>query len=299
MLAPHELKNTEFSKSLRGYSTVEVDEHIEFILEKYTELYRINDELEKKLRITEAQLDALKAEEESIKTTLVNAQKASTRIINEANERADVIMRSAKNSCDRMVAELKANVIKENERLRDAQRETASFKAALFEAYEAHIAQIEAISPEIRIVNTDDIQAEELSSEVFERIKADLAGKKELISGSDDPFTPVDESADTVASGESSAEAPIPDALDDDEPVKPDENAFSEARDSEDFLHERTIILEEGESIIDSLKKINENAKEDEDEFLDMLGSVSSSSDRSDAEITDEFEVVYDGKNKK
>lgn len=299
MLAPHELKNAEFSKSLRGYSTVEVDEHIEFILEKYTELYRINDELEKKLRITEAQLDALKAEEESIKTTLVNAQKASTRIINEANERADVIMRSAKNSCDRMVAELKANVIKENERLRDAQRETASFKAALFEAYEAHIAQIEAISPEIRIVNTDDIQAEELSSEVFERIKADLAGKKELISGSDDPFTPVDESADTVASGESSAEAPIPDALDDDEPVKPDENAFSEARDSEDFLHERTIILEEGESIIDSLKKINENAKEDEDEFLDMLGSVSSSSDRSDAEITDEFEVVYDGKNKK
>ena len=299
MLAPHELKNAEFSKSLRGYSTVEVDEHIEFILEKYTELYRLNDELEKKLRITEAQLDALKAEEESIKTTLVNAQKASTRIINEANERADVIMRSAKNSCDRMVAELKANVIKENERLRDAQRETASFKAALFEAYEAHIAQIEAISPEIRIVNTDDIQAEELSSEVFERIKADLAGKKELISGSDDPFTPVDESADTVASGESSAEAPIPDALDDDEPVKPDENAFSEARDSEDFLHERTIILEEGESIIDSLKKINENAKEDEDEFLDMLGSVSSSSDRSDAEITDEFEVVYDGKNKK
>ena len=88
MLAPHELKNTEFSKSLRGYSTVEVDEHIEFLIEKYTELYRLNDELEKKLRITEAQLEALKAEEESIKSTLVNAQKASTQIINEANERA-------------------------------------------------------------------------------------------------------------------------------------------------------------------------------------------------------------------
>ena len=143
MLAPHELKNTAFSKSLRGYSTVEVDEHIEFIIEKYTELYRLNDELEKKLRITEAQLDALKAEEESIKSTLVNAQKASTRIINEANERADVIMRSAKNSCDRMIAELQANVVKENERLREAQSETASFKAALFEAYRDHIGQID------------------------------------------------------------------------------------------------------------------------------------------------------------
>ena len=46
MIAPHELKNKEFSKSLRGYSTVEVDEHIAFLLEKYTELYRLNDELE-------------------------------------------------------------------------------------------------------------------------------------------------------------------------------------------------------------------------------------------------------------
>lgn len=48
MLAPHELKNREFTKSLRGYSTVEVDEHIDFIIEKYSELYRENDELEKK-----------------------------------------------------------------------------------------------------------------------------------------------------------------------------------------------------------------------------------------------------------
>ena len=38
MIAPHELKNKEFSKSLRGYSTVEVDEHIAFLIEKYTEL---------------------------------------------------------------------------------------------------------------------------------------------------------------------------------------------------------------------------------------------------------------------
>ena len=38
MLAPHELKNPEFTKSLRGYSTVEVDEHIDFMIEKYTEL---------------------------------------------------------------------------------------------------------------------------------------------------------------------------------------------------------------------------------------------------------------------
>lgn len=298
MLAPHELKNTEFSKSLRGYSTVEVDEHIEFIIEKYTELYRLNDELEKKLRITEAQLDALKAEEESIKSTLVNAQKASTQIINEANERADVIMRSAKNSCDRMIAELQANVVKENERLREAQRETASFKAALFEAYRDHIAGLEKIVPEIRIENNDDAIAEKLSGEVMERIRKDLTGSSELLSGSDDPFTPVNEDGDTVSAGSGKAEAPIPERIDDDL-QKPDEEAFSEARDSEqDFLSERTIILEKGESILDSIRKISDEASDDDDDFLSMLESVSEENNKSSFSSTDEFDVVYDGKNK-
>ena len=295
MLAPHELKNTEFSKSLRGYSTVEVDEHIEFIIEKYTELYRLNDELEKKLRIVEGQLEALKAEEDSIKSTLVNAQKASTQIINEANERADVIMRSAKNSCDRMIAELQANVVKENERLRDAQRETASFKAALFEAYRDHIAGLEKIVPEIRIENNDDAIAEKLSGEVMERIRRDLTGSSELLSGSDDPFTPVNEEHDTVSGGSGSAESPIPDAIDDDL-QKPDEDAFTEARDSEqDFLSERTIILEKGESILDSIRKISNEASDDDDLFS-MLDSVSKENDKSNSSNTDEFDVVYDGK---
>lgn len=301
MLSPHELKNTEFSKSLRGYSTVEVDEHIEFIIEKYAELYRINDELEKKLRITEAQLDALKAEEESIKITLVNAQKASTRIINEANERADIIMRSAKNSCDRMIAELKASVVKENERLRDVQRETASFKAALFEAYQAHIGQIENIAPDIRIENNDEAMASELSHEVMKRIREDLSGRSELLSGSEDPFTPVDESLDTVSDSEMPAEAPIPDVISEDDAVIPDEDAFTEARDSEeDILSERTAIIENGQSILDSIRKINEDAKgEEDDEFLSMLSSVSSENDKSNASSTDEFEIVYDSKNRK
>ena len=47
MLPPHELKNKTFGKAMRGYNPVEVDEYIEFLIEKYTELYRENDELER------------------------------------------------------------------------------------------------------------------------------------------------------------------------------------------------------------------------------------------------------------
>lgn len=311
MLAPHELKNREFTKSLRGYSTVEVDEHIDFIIEKYSELYRENDELEKKLRLTEAQLDAMKGEEESIRSALVNAQKASTRIINEANERADVIMRSAKNSCDRLIAEFKANIKKETERLNEARKEVAAFKAALFEEYQAHIELIEKIAPDIAPVPSDDRTAEELSAAVIERIKNDLAGKESVISGSGVPYA-ADESAEAAdydtsdVSVTTPAEAPIPKDIfaepekDEERSVRDADGDNTAAPSSDELVTHRSRVTDDGRGgIVDSIKKLNSTVSgsdDDDEEFLRMLKNVSDSD--SDAESEEEFLRVYDGKKK-
>ena len=139
-------------------------------------------------------------------------------------------VRSAKSSCDKLLDELKRKVAEENARLREAQAETASFKAALFEAYREHIAQVESIAPDIRIENNDELQANELSKQVLDRIRSDLEGMDELISGSEDPFTPVNEENDTVAESGITAEETIPESID--APVAPDEDAFAEARES-------------------------------------------------------------------
>lgn len=311
MLAPHELKNREFTKSLRGYSTVEVDEHIDFIIEKYSELYRENDELEKKLRLTEAQLDAMKGEEESIRSALVNAQKASTRIINEANERADVIMRSAKNSCDRLIAEFKANIKKETERLNEARKEVAAFKAALFEEYQAHIELIEKIAPDIAPVSSDNRTAEELSAAVIERIKNDLAGKESVISGSGVPYA-ADESAEAAdydtsdVSVTTPAEAPIPKDIfaepekDEERSVRDADGDNAAAPFSDELVTHRSRVTDDGRGgIVDSIKKLNSTVSgsdDDDEEFLRMLKNVSDSD--SDAESEEEFLRVYDGKKK-
>lgn len=219
MLAPHELKNKEFNKSLRGYSTEEVDEHIDFLIEKYTELYRANDELEKQLRLTQAQLDAMKSDEEAIRSALINAQKASNRIIGEANERADVIMSSARNSCDKMIDDAKASVRAENEKLRLVREQISSFKRQLYDKYQKHIELIEKITPdsdlEIRHISEDD--EAEFSKKVVERIKNDLTGKDTIISGTAVPFAEEDVSADKVENEipyvRVSAEENIPDEI--------------------------------------------------------------------------------------
>ena len=309
MIAPHELKNKNFPKSFRGYSTEEVDEHIAFLLEKYTELYRLNDELEKKLRLTEAQLEAIKADEEAIRATLVNAQKAGNRIISEANERADVIMRSAKGGCDRILAELKAEIKVENQRFRDVQCEIAAFKAALFEAYQTHITQIEALAPEVEIKPYDEMDAEILSQEVLTRIRKDLSGRKPLISGTEDPFAePVpEEEAEADNETEGTFETPIPDVIDDVDDEN-DELISTAVRDS-DGIDEiaptlptaRKRVSESGSSILASLKRINDTADalgDDDAEFLRMLKSVSSESDLTDSSSADGYEVIRDTKKK-
>ena len=73
MIEPHELKSKQFSKVVRGYSQTEVDEHIDFVIAEYTKLYRENDELSRKLAEAEAQVEAYKKDEESIRSALINA----------------------------------------------------------------------------------------------------------------------------------------------------------------------------------------------------------------------------------
>jgi len=174
MLPPHELKNKTFSRVLRGYNSVEVDEHINFIIEQYTELYRQNDELERRLKLAEAQLAEFRADEESIRSALVNAQKASAKIISEANERADMILRSAKSNCNKIIASFKRELQKQRQELLALRRAVAEFKTRLFEQYQQHITYIEQISPDgqgLDLDTPDDVYVRR----VVEQVKADIA----------------------------------------------------------------------------------------------------------------------------
>ncbi len=163
MLPPYELKNKEFSKVMRGYNTAEVDEHISFIIEKYTELYRENDELERKLKTAYAKLDEIKSEEESIRSAMVNAQRASAKIMTEANDRADIIINTARKSCDRILSDFRKKIQEERVILVGLNTAIAEFKEKLFKTYNSHISFIEGID----LLDEDEIIKYALSDENY------------------------------------------------------------------------------------------------------------------------------------
>jgi len=175
MLPPYELKNKEFSKVMRGYNPVEVDEHFAFIIEKYTELYRENDELERKLKTAYSRLDEIKNEEESIRSAMVNAQRASSKIMTEANDRADIIINTARKSCDRILADFRKKIQEERAILNSLNSAISEFKDKLFKAYNSHISFIE----EIQLLDESEILKYSLSDEsymsaVVQNIKQDI-----------------------------------------------------------------------------------------------------------------------------
>ena len=174
MLPPHELKNKSFSHSLRGYSTAEVDEHLAFVLEKYTELYRKCDALEKELQSTKAEVAEIKENEEIIRAAMVNAKQTEQKTIKDAEERADLILRTAKINCDRTLMQFKNEIKSEQEMLKRLRKATAEFKAKNLRLYKAHlefIAQFCPDSPETDLLTKSE---EEIAAATVEQVKLDI-----------------------------------------------------------------------------------------------------------------------------
>ena len=183
MLAPHELKNKSFSKAVRGYAPAEVDDHIEFLIEKYTELYREKTELDKKLRVVATKLDEIKEEEESIRSTLVNAQKMGEKIIRDASDKAELITGAIKERCDGIIAEFKQSMVREKEEIWRLRTGVLDFKKEVFNIYSRHISELQAINvnllEEIVLPNEGAI-VENILSEVAEAVKNDGAEEEAI-----------------------------------------------------------------------------------------------------------------------
>lgn len=197
MLPPYEIKAKEFTHVLRGYAVEEVDEYCAFALDKYTELYRENDALEQKIASLEAELAHFREDEESIRSALVDAKRASTRIVEEATERSKVILHSAKLNCDRILSEFRSAVSEERDELLLLRAMVKKFKDDLFFAYKTHIEYIERIAPELDSLDESEFSDEAVLRLAVESIKGSIREDESTADG-DIPL-PTDDAASDAA----------------------------------------------------------------------------------------------------
>ena len=145
MIAPYELKNKTFSRTVRGYNPVEVDEYFDFLIDKYTEVYKSLTELEQKYNSVQSKYDELSNEEESIRSAILKAQKLGEVIVGNAKRDADAKEAELQERCDRILDEARAKVQEEKDNLIRLRESAAAFQHKLYEDYVRHVEMIRSM----------------------------------------------------------------------------------------------------------------------------------------------------------
>ena len=97
MLTPLEIQKIEFKKTLGRYAATEVDETFSVICADYESIYKENIKLKDKISVLENLVEKYKAIEDTLRETLVVAQKAADDLSKSAAQKAEAIVAQAEN----------------------------------------------------------------------------------------------------------------------------------------------------------------------------------------------------------
>ena len=171
MLTPSDISNKKFEKGAFGYKPEEVDAFLAEIIGAYNEMYQEKCAAEEKMLVLAEKLEEYRANEDSLKTVLLGAQKLGENIVRDSKAKAEVIIADAENQVKQVFSESESKIIKEKETLAILQKETAEFKKQLLAMYRQHLELI-SLMPENNEEKTseeaEDVVEETQTEEVIE-----------------------------------------------------------------------------------------------------------------------------------
>ena len=146
MLTPQEVSTHAFSKAVMGgYNMAMVDEFLDELTDDYTALYKENAALKAKLKVLVEKVEDYRATEDSMRATLLTAQKMADSIVHEAEAKRDEILAQAESSAREKIGQLRQEVETAEERLRQGQQDLAQFVAAARELCDRELKFLEQL----------------------------------------------------------------------------------------------------------------------------------------------------------
>lgn len=133
MLTPERIKERTFQTAGRGsYRAEDVDSFMNEVSASYEQMYKENTDLIKKISILAKKVEEYRADEDSLKMALLNAQKLADKIVAEAKETAANEVASVKAETDKLRADaasdaaaLELNARNESESLLESSKKEA------------------------------------------------------------------------------------------------------------------------------------------------------------------------------
>lgn len=128
-ITPMEINNKEFKKVLRGYNAEEVDEFLDEIVENYEELYKESSLLKEKVSALNEKVDHYSKIENTIQNTLLLAQNTAEQAKATAQKEADMIVKNANETAQRILDKAHNDVIHVNDEYDRTKQEFVKFRA--------------------------------------------------------------------------------------------------------------------------------------------------------------------------
>ena len=205
MLTPQEVSTHAFTKAVMGgYNMAMVDEFLDELTDDYTALYKENAALKAKMKVLVEKVEEYRATEDSMRATLLTAQRMADSIVREAEAKRDEMMVQAQSAARDKIQLYREELALCEERLNQGRMELARFVAdsrAVCEQQLAFLAQL----PELKVSAADslrdeaaaeEVAADEIGERVLAAFAAEEAAAEEEVSAPEetaDPFAPAEE----------------------------------------------------------------------------------------------------------
>ncbi|HEX9739755.1 MAG TPA: DivIVA domain-containing protein [Ignavibacteriaceae bacterium] len=108
-LSPHDIKNQEFKKSVRGFDKEEVAAFLEKLADNIFELLQENETLKADLQKANEKLSEFKKIEKNIQDTIAKANEASSRTIESAKKQAKLLIQETELKAQQIIVKAKEN----------------------------------------------------------------------------------------------------------------------------------------------------------------------------------------------
>ncbi|MBC7088250.1 MAG: DivIVA domain-containing protein [Tissierellales bacterium] len=131
MITPLDIQNKTFRKSLFGYNKKNVNEFLSETIEDYEKIYRENIEYKDKINMLSEQIRQFNSMEETLKSTLLIAQKTAEEVTLNARKKADLIIEEAENERNTIIQKAHEDVKNIKEEYEFIQKEIYIFKTRL------------------------------------------------------------------------------------------------------------------------------------------------------------------------
>lgn len=128
MLTPQEVSTHAFTKAVMGgYNMAMVDEFLDELTDDYTALYKENAALKAKMKVLVEKVEEYRATEDSMRATLLTAQRMADSIVRDAEAKRDQILAQAETDVKEKTVQYQQELTAAQERLAQGQQELAKF----------------------------------------------------------------------------------------------------------------------------------------------------------------------------